>query len=305
MNDGRLSIGGAVSMFRIAKSTSLAEVKGKLENLDLGKYTPEPRSEQSCLKAALGDVYRPEDPKAEKYVLRPIKNGVKGFAVVCERPGDEKSAGDDWGEVVATVGFDSEDNLTMDPFHSEKRDAIRGGMDGARKWLTAASVGKALVELAEHVCHAVSLRPTGGVYWVLDSYLPQWEEIARVFETSCAHKDERGKDATPTSVYVLRVVADEQMVRAVGDALTSEVEQALANIEVDIREAELKEQACLSRLRRVGELSDKVKRYEESFKRPLTSLADAVQRSATAVAQATIQASAAAQSEHRLATAGV
>ena len=165
-------------------------------------------------------------------------------------------------------------------------------MESAAQWLTSASVGSALVKLVEEHCDGVALRPSGGVYWVREDRLDEWSQIADVFERASAQGDQDGNPASPNAIYVLKVLADEQMVRAVGDALTAEIAAELAQIEQDVANGDLKEQACVSRLKRVGALESKVKRYEAAFASPLTVLHGAVERASVAVAQATLQTSA-------------
>ena len=293
MDDKNLSIGGAVCFWRLAKSTNRAEVKAGLEHLNVGEYVPEPRSPLACLRAVLPGVY--PAPKGRKHTVRPIKNGKsKGFAIVQEKP-DDTHAGSAWGEVVATAKLlEQEGKLEIDPYDWDTRDRVMTGMQGAAEWLTNTSVGTALVKLVEEHCDGVALRPSGGVYWIREDRLDEWTRIADVFESASAKGDSDGKDVAPNAIYVLRVMADEQMVRAVGDALTSEVSLEVAGIEADIAASDLGEQACITRLRKTAALESKVKRYESAFAFPLSELRDAVQRTSVAVAQATMQASASA-----------
>lgn len=290
MTDDRLSIGGAVVFWRLAKSTNRAQVDAGLTRLCLEQFTPEARSPLACLRAVLPDVYPAE--KGHKQAVRPIKNGVgKGFAVVEENP-EDAHAGDAWGTVRATAILPENGHVRLDPESREHEEAIKAGMAGAAEWLTAASVGSALVKLVEW-CDGVNLRPSGGVYWVREDRLPEWEEIAQVFEQASAQKDREGNDQPPSAVYVMRVVADEQMVRAVGDALTAEVEAELVSIQQDIASGELKEQACETRLRKAVKLEGKVTRFEKAFDSPLTRLREACKAARIATAQATLEASAA------------
>jgi hypothetical protein len=129
----------------------------------------------------------------------------------------------------------------------------------------------------------------GGVYWLNDSELADWTRIAGVFETASR------PGQTSTTVYSLRVVADEEMVRAVGDSLTAEVEAAIAQMEAELALGNLQERACLTRLKQAGRLNEKVQRYEQAFDSPLTKLREACQRAASAAAMAALQASAAQQ----------
>jgi hypothetical protein len=294
MVEDRVRIGGAVVFWRLAKSTNREEVMAGLRGLALEKYTPEPRSPLACLRAVLPDVY-PAVSRDAKHSTRPIKNGkTKGFAVVRERPNEAHHAGEAWGEVVATAALDDKAILWLDPDDWDKRERIREGMQSAAEWLTSASVAPALVKLVEEHCDGVALRPSGGVYWVREDRLEEWTRIADVFERASAQADKDGNPGSPNAIYVLKVLADEQMVRAVGDALTAEIAAELAQIEQDVANGDLKEQACVSRLKRVGALESKVKRYEAAFASPLTMLHEAVERASVAVAQATLQTSASA-----------
>lgn len=117
--------------------------------------------------------------------------------------------------------------------------------------------------------------------------------LAQVFEQASAQKDAEGNEQPPNAVYVMRVVADEAMVRAVGDALTAEIETELAVIEQDIASGELKEQACINRLKRAVRLEQRVKRYETAFDAPLSRLREACKQARIATAQATLQDTAA------------
>jgi hypothetical protein len=288
MTQDKLPIGGAVVFWRMARQTHRQEVRDGLARLGLAEYAPEPRAPLACLKDALAQVY---SEKQTRQVIRPIKNGkTKGFAVVVEKPDEVAHAGDAWGEVRAAAILGEEDGkLSLDPPDYDKRIAIQDAMAQAAQWVGASACGAALVKLAEDYCDGVSLKPNGGVYWVREDRLDEWACIAEVFEK--AHTDNQDK---PNAVYVMRVVADEQMAHAVGDALTAEIEAELASIEADISEGNLQEQACINRLRKTGSLEAKVKRYEAAFDASLAQLRQAIDRAAVAVAQAAVQSAAGA-----------
>jgi hypothetical protein len=289
----RLSIGGAVVFWRLAKSTSLPAVAEGLTTLGLKNYVPEPRTAMSCLRAALGDAYQPED-KETKHVVRPHTNSVPGFAVVAERPKEHVAPGDDYGKVVAIAGLGEDASLVLKPYDVDRARMIEASMKRAGEWLTAASVGRSLTGIiAEHLS-GVTLRPNGGVYWLSDWALDEWTRVADLFEAASAKTDGENQPVEPNKIYVLRVVADEQMVRAVGDALTSEVEAELAQIEAELAAGELKPGACLRRVERVGKIEAKVQRYANAFGVPMTKLTEATTAVAGHAAMAALQVSAAA-----------
>jgi hypothetical protein len=287
MNIESIRIGG-YQVFWDFSETLLANLTNRLVDVDLGAYAPTARTKLVCLRAALSDVFHPE----EKYVFRPLKNGITGYAVVCERPGEDKGAGDAWASVVATAGFNVDGLLVLDPCEPDKRCALTVAIDEESRWITASEVGSTMKEYLKKL-DCVTMPVKGGSYWINASRFGELQKMSGAIEGATVRDGQENNAIDPLSV-----VANESMVRACGRALTHEIERDLKNIEDEISEAGLSEDSCLTRLKRVGELSEKVKRYEESFQKPLTSLTDAVQRSAVAVAQATIQASAAAQRSH-------
>ena len=288
----RMRIGGAVVFWRLAKSTNRHVVAEGLKNLGMENHTPECRTPMACLRAALPEAY-PSDNKETKHAIRPHKNGVPGFAVVAERPGDELAPGDEFGRVVAIAGMKENGEFVLKPSDHDRHNIIREAMQRARDWVTSASVGKSLTGIIEYLA-GVSLRPNGGVYWLNDWALDEWAKVAEVFEAASAKTDANNKPVEPNKIYVLSVKADEQMVRAVGDALTSEVEQELAAIDEELKAGDLKPDACLRRVQRVGKIESKVMRYAGAFGVPMTKLTDATTAVAGHAAMAALQASAAA-----------
>ena len=269
MTHSKLRIGGAVVYWRLSPQTSLPMLADGLTALGLEQSIPEPRTPLSCLRAALADIYTPAD-KDIRLVVRPIRNEFRGFVVVAERPKAHAHGGDDWGrvEVVAKLNEESGE-LLLDPYDDCKLREVKEHMEEAAKWLPAAAVSNCLTSIVDHL-QGVTLRDAGGVYWLNDAMLDLWARVGDAVEAASAAT---GK---PSRVYSLRVVADEQMVRAVGDSLTDEVEHTLQRIETELQSEELKEAACCNRLQKVSDLERKVQCYEQAFSEPLTRLHEAV-----------------------------
>jgi hypothetical protein len=289
-----VDIGGAVTWWHIVKSTDKAKVEAGLDALGLKDYSPEQRTPMGCLRAALDENYQPPT-KSERYVIRPIKGG---FAVVSESP-DEAQAGSTWGQVVVTAKLKDDGEVDLDPYSYDKWQAITASMRGAARYLTAASVSKSLVNIIEGAFGGVTLRDAGAIYWVLEDKIHLLEQVADVFEKASCVENETDRK---TQVDILWVAANARMVKAVGTALTNEIQAAVSHIESELQSGELKQVACENRLHRTGDLLGKVKRYEEAFGVHLTALHDALERTATAVAMATLQASAASVPQDNPAT---
>ena len=282
MSESRMRMGGAVCFWRIVRQVLRERLAEELERLGFGKYVPEPRKPSACLKEALAEVF--PTPKGQKQVIRPLKNGDgKGFAVVRENPDGEARVGSAWGEVVATALIDEENGtVSLEPYDSEKATQLREAMAEAQRWLTTASVGGMLVNLVDR-CDGLCLRDGGGMYWVREDWLETWRNVRAAVESAPV----RGEGNN--SVYALTVLPDEEMIRAVGDALTAEVDAQIAAIEAEIAEGNLGEAACDARVKRAGALDRKVKRYEAAFDKPLEALHAALKRTSIAALQAACQ----------------
>lgn len=285
MVSDRIPIGGSMILWTIAPQSSLEVLANGLRALGKEQFTPEPRTPLACLKSALGEVYKPVE-KGEKYTVDRANNGQPGFVVAVSRPKDEIHPEDTWSRVVVVAKLNEETGeVTLDPPDYDKRREVRERMAEAAKWVTAAAVAKVLTDVIESL-HGVAIRPTGGVYWLNESEMEEFGEVARLVESVAGGDKE-------TKVFTPHVVADDEMVRMVGVYLTEEVEAAVAKLERELAAGDLKEQGCLSRLREAGKLSEKVQRYEVSFNEPLVKLQEACQRAASAAAMAALQASAA------------
>lgn len=286
MTDQKLQIGGLMAYWKLSPKTSLAQLADGLERLGYKDLIPEVPSVLSRLRRALAELFVPPD-KDHRYVVRPIKNEHPGFAVVSEAPKEHAHAGDDWGKVVATATLLNEDTgeFDLDPLDYEKRRGIQEYMDDAAHYLSNDSVVSILTTIIEKL-EGTTMRDGGGLYWLFDSEYDEWKRVGNLVEAASA---EPGKNR----VYAPRLVADEEMVKAVGDSLTLEVEQAVAKIEAEVQGGDLKEQACLRRMVQAGNLGEKVKRYEAAFGEPLERLREACQRAVAAAAMATLQVSAA------------
>ena len=297
MSSDRIPVGGSVIWWRLAKSTSLEALGDGFRRLGLEDYIPEPRTAMSCLRAALSDRYEVEDKKTERLVVRSVP---KGFVVVKETPKDAKRAGDDWGEVVATVQLsEDEKEVVMDPWDSDIHAQIIAAMTEAKKWLSSGAVGGALVKIIE--VWGLSLRPNGGVYWLPKDMVSCWDAVSGVVVHASARKDKDGEDVEPNRVFKLNVEADTDMVEAIGDILTNEVEAELSRMERELSVGDLGTRAIETREARSQHLLDKVAKYEQAFQKKLEGLQERFVRAEQAAAMAKLAAIVKAEQEQGVA----
>lgn len=277
MNERSIGIGGGVIFWKIGAATDKEISQDGLRDLGLSQFCPVERSHNSCIRAALAEVFE-ETSKDERYVVRPIK---EGFVVANEHHKDDVTAGDKWADVVAKVTIEADLSISLTPYDYSRLTELLERMRQAGLSYSATSVSQSLIKLIEHL-GGVALRPNGGVYWLNDEHLDTWAEIAQVFE----------KAGADNMLHVLKVVADEQMVRAVGDALQTEILQDVAKITQEIA-GDVTETGCLRKLEKANQMLQKVRRYEQAFAAPLSALTTAIADLGGQIAMASLQAAAA------------
>lgn len=294
MQESRLNVGGCVTLWRVANATNYEKVRAGLTDCGLADFIPEPRSPQSCLRAVIDEVYTPPD-KEEKYSFETYKNGVTGYTVESRNRSEQLRPGDSPTTVVAVVGLKEDGTLALNPYDYGKEQAILAGMARAKEWLPSASISKSLTEIVDYL-KGVCLRENGGVYWLNDWALHAWAQAADVFESASAEKDDQGKPAKANRVYVLKVVADENMIRCVGEYLADEVEREVASIEAELNTPDIKPYVAIRRMDKANRILEKVERYGEAFGNPLKRLEKLCEKASTDAALASLGASAAQMS---------
>lgn len=284
MTKQELSVGGAVVFWQLA-TANRDYVSNALSGRGYADLMPEPPTPLACLKSALSEAF-PTKSK-ERVAIRPVEGG---YAVVVEPPKDtDRRVGDNWGEVKATaVLTDEEDEytLTLNPYNPELRESLFEAMRTKRRWLTPTAVGKIMVSLVEKL-DGTSYRDNGVVYWMPGRSLNSLEQIADEIELA----PKRDGDKDEAMVHILSVCANQRLLKAVCAGLTEEVSSELAAIEADLAEGSLKEEACLNRLVKAGQLQQKVRRYEADMGTQLTALNAAIEKTSQAVAWTTMQVS--------------
>lgn len=291
MESERMRIGGAVTFCRLAKNSRLSTLEDGLRMLNLGEFIPEPRTPMSCLRAALAETFLPRD-KTERVVIRPHKNDITGFAVAVEHPKEHVTKDDAYSVVRAVCGLTKAGEVDLHPHDLHEETCIRDSMRGASGWVPAANVSKSLVTLIDHL-QGVSLRPNGGIYWLNADKLDLWSQIATVFEAASPKEDEETK-SVPNRIYALKVIADEQTVRAVVDMLADEVDRELQRMKEMVEEPDITPEKCERQIRIAAALSRKVTQYNNSLGPSFGKIASSVETAASHVAMAQLRASAAA-----------
>lgn len=238
------------------------------------KVAPQDRSRESCLHDALVKIF----PRA---LLRPLDKR-SGFAVLHEiRSHDEV-------QTVTThaVGFDDLGQVEMRRgYEQAMQDRIALEYRYQRGLVKPMQVAKSLTTVAS-LLGAVTLRPTGGVYWMPDSSLSTWNRLAGVVQAS----------AVDGHNYIYRITHafDSESIVAVRDALLNEADAHAARIIAEVESNELGERALINRANEADALMAKVEEYERILSQALPTARSIAERAGLAATAAKILAPTAA-----------
>ena len=271
MIERAMEFGGAVVFWTAAEFTNRDKLQHAFDALDLGAYVPEPRPDSAVLRQALEDVFG-----GPRTLVRPLADR-DGFAVVRE---DRGSRDNQYSTLLVARVAGAQ--LQLEPVTSQAIDVQRA-FDQHRGRLSASQLSSCLVKVIEYL-GGTRLRPTGAVYWVPGHRVDQWSEVARAVES--AH------DGQATAVYLLRHQFDAEAIRAVRDAVVTEVQNEAQRIQKEVLQGDLGGRALETRQRQAQELRDKVLLYDELLQLGLSDLPQVVDAADQATATASLLLSA-------------
>ena len=269
MIEKSLTIGGIVAFWSLAEWSTREVIKEGLLDLGLAKYIPEPRTPAAALKDALGEVYT-----MPTQLIRPL-NSKEGFTVVEEERGLDANE----YRTLLTAKINKNLHISCEPYSSAQSGDLVNRFNRHMGLLTTANVSAALVKLLD-MLGGTKLRPTGSIYWLPDFVVPQWVEIAGVFERAAVGR--------PNAIYRMANVMDGEAIRAVRDAVVAEVQNEAARIDREVQSGELGEKALENRKEQAQELAKKIHLYEELLGCGLQNLVTAVERAENAACVAAL-----------------
>lgn len=121
----------------------------------------------------------------------------------------------------------------------------------------------ALTAIVGHL-GGVSMRPTGGIYWIPQRSLEMWGKVIKAVQNSGA-----------SAVYMAQTVADAESVRAVCAAIQAEVGAEVERIRNDLAEG-LTNRSGRVRSAQLSALGNRLREYESDLGTTLGDLRDAL-----------------------------
>jgi hypothetical protein len=255
---------GVIVWWRLTGGIDLAalETAWVAEGLEKSRL-PTPPSPPVALRRAVSEL------KTAKRMVRPLDKG--GFAVLDEhQSGDRVST-----QQLGTVTLDPLGRIKSDlPWR--ETDAVAEAYEKHLHSVVQSDVSPWLCKTMDAV-QAVSLRDTGGVYFVPRYALPQWERVVRALRAATQHV-----------ISNVPALTSSEAVSAILDALEQEAGAQLAQLESDL-DAHMKDEtdpdakklgsrALNTRIERTEAMGAKLGAYESLLGSKLDALRENISR---------------------------
>ena len=275
-DNGTIKSGGSV-VFWMASASSRAKLSEGLDKLGRGKLLPESKSSYKALFDAANDVYNTND-----FIIRSLKGNV-GVTIIKEAKGEQEN---DWKK-IDSLFVDQDGNLLP----CCREDEVSAAYQRQRGVLDASAITDLMVG-AVYAASGVSLRPSGGFYWVRDDKLAEVRAIAEAAKTASLNGQ--------TSVFFLNICHDEDMCEAVVAALTNEIVSDVAKMTEEIDSGDLGKRALETRRSRAIALTAKVTELAGVLGANLSTLTTALEQIKTKAAEAIIVEAASNQADNEV-----
>ncbi len=290
----KISLSGSVVFFTLSSDTNYDKLKSQLEKADalahahgvavprggFSSYLPEPNTRKAALQAALQAVYASRACRVEA-----LPKGAQGYTLT-EVKGVTKNG---VNTIEHNVRFSVEVPAALDrPMLKDPQtgSVVTPPMYEALCETYQAELGKVphtklsrSLKLAVQGMNGISLRTTGGVYWIPEKFVKSWAWLTRAVESS-----------SPSSrVYRVRTALDPSGLKAIHDRLVSEIQQECEEIERDILNGSLGKRALNGRRNRADDMTRKVKMYEKILGQSLTGVRSTIKEADKTAAAAIVQ----------------
>ena len=237
--------------------TDHAVILEKLTDLGLDHLAPSKRTPNEALAKALKDYGEAEIAKVCK---ANDTEKVKRTSLVQPRLSQDRN-GLELLTVTRKAGPNDYDQLIsarVDPVTDviEITDGwapvyqIQEAYNAYRRQCSGSQVGQSLVSILKHY-HATCVRAAGGLYYLPDDLVDDWDMVAEAFE----------KASKENLIHRVKIVMDENAARTVRAAISQELVKAAGEIAEDLKHIS-KDSAVELRRARADQLRKKCERYK-------------------------------------------
>ena len=270
-----INVRGKVAYWTLGNKTDAEALRKELELLNLSKFAPDNNTNKASLKIALERIC-----SNRRRLVRPRPAGERGYAIVTETK-DQNGKSLDHSvdfDVLLPDGMDTpvfRDPTSGDIINPLEEPQILHRYQIEQDRCSSHKLGIALVRIVDHF-HGVSLRPTGGLYWIPEGILSRWDAVGAAVE--------RCSSDSSNIVYCLKTAMDDEMKRAVIDGLSRELNNEIQTMEESVMSDDLGKRALRTKKERCERLRKRVSGYQKMFKVTLDSLDESLERVESAVA---------------------
>lgn len=265
-----IRVDGAVTFWNVGEYTDLDLYEIGLARCGMRKFVPNPRTQASALKDALGDTFQPNGNANITFRIERMENS-DAFQVDRIERGDVNIGNITQREMIAYI---ENGVMHFDP-HDHRASAIVQHYNRHLGLVRGSTITRSLVDIVSHL-GGVSLRDTGGVYWLPETALSVWEDVATAAENASIGKR--------CMVHTMKHHFDASALRSVRVAFEKEILTRAKQISDEMQVAEIGDRAIENRRTECHAMRQKIKQYEEILGETLTVLRDAVSHAESAEA---------------------
>jgi len=247
--------------FSTGSKTNADKLQKGLEALGFGKSAPKKNSKLIALHQALKGVCG-----SKSRLIRPLK-GEPGYAVVREQKGSDGKSLSHTIEFDALMPTDSEYPFFRDSagnlFSPPEENAIVQRFQIEKERVQASAISKSLVKIIDDL-HGISLRPSGGIYWVPQGAVAHMEKVADCFRDAC--------EGNLNKIYFQTTVFDDDLRESVIVGLTQSIETEVRQMLEVLNNPDIGKRAKNTKRDRCGKLLKRITGYERMFRVSLQEL---------------------------------
>lgn len=259
---------GAVIWWRLSGDVDIGELT---KNWTLPKkLLPKVASPKVALTRAVGDL------KEKDRFIRRFKGEEGGYVIVNEKKDDVKIMN---FEVQCHVYLDDSYRIVIDPMKHHLRKTIQQSFERHQTLLEARDIGHWLSTKVTDALKAVSLRDTGGVYFVPHGSLPMLKKLTTVL-----------KKCTDHVLFQIPALKSDEAVAAIVDALLREAAAEAKSVEDAIDTRTLGPRALKGKEAQCKTMIEKLASYEEFLGKSLDKMRDRLTKLASAAMEASMAA---------------
>ena len=260
-----VNVAGAVSYWRLSGATDLGDLLTAWHTAGLDpKLLPKPVSSQVAFSRAVRDQATSRNTSGVRRFVTAVNRET--YAVVEERVvksiTDSPSSDFLTYRTLVHVTDTNHDDVQGHGLAKDIVDEIRLAQYRHQSALDANDISAWLIRLAA-VSSAVSLRNSGGVYFLPQPSLALWTAATRVLESVSSHK-----------VFRIPAMKNDEAVRAVIDAVSLEAEQLVETFAAEL--GDLGDRAIETRKAQLGEMLKKVGMYERLLDQKMTDVRERI-----------------------------